>query len=195
MRVLVEGQLVPLAAWPMQLQGSCGVVWMAPLAVTPCAWSRVSEQGGPRLVPVLLTIFDPADDHRAGRAEGKNTSHFQWSPPVSSHREVSKSVFTLSLLISLLAFSLQVIPHKTSSSLPTQPFLQWEHEWKWSNNPHLGYSCGKTTSPSYEFGYNHIFILASYLKHKRKCLFSAQLWYLRLYSSQGVPDKDSVFFH
>lgn len=114
--VPVEGQLVALAAWLMQLQGSCGIVWMAPLAVTSCAWSRVSEQGGPCLVPVLLlAIFGPGDHHRAGRGEGENTSHFQCVTPLSSHRKVSKSVFTLSLAYIFVCISSE--GHPTQNQL------------------------------------------------------------------------------
>lgn len=103
----------------------------------------------------------------------------------------------------LLSCSPLLIPHlrflhEPSHTKPAFPQVtplcsQWEFEWKWSNNPDLGYGCGKTTSSSWEFGYNHIFILASYLKHKRKHLSSAQLWYLCLCSSQRLPDKDWVF--
>lgn len=74
------------------------------------------------LVPVLLlAIFGSADDHRAGRAEGKNTNHFQCVTSLSSHREVSNGVFTLSPAYIFACIS--------SASHPTQnqPFLGQHH--------------------------------------------------------------------
>lgn len=113
MYVLVEGELVALAAWPMQLQGACGIVWMVPLTVTLCVWNRVSEQGGPCLVPVLLfTTFGPGDDHRAGRAEGENTSHFQCVTSSPLSQGMSKGVSTLSPAYIFVCIS--------SASHPTQ---------------------------------------------------------------------------
>lgn len=96
--VLVKGQLVASAAWSMQ--GSCGIVWMAPLAFPPCAWSW--------LVPVLLlAIFGPYDDH-----------DLLWCHPLSPVTGKWVIVFSHSpLLISLLAFPLRAIPHKTSPSV------------------------------------------------------------------------------
>lgn len=113
--------------------------------------------------------FGPGDHHRAGRQRGRIPATPSVSPPLSSHRKVSKSVFTLSPCLYLCLHFLHESSH-TKPALPraTRPCLQWEFEWKWNNNPHLGYSCGKTTSSSEEFGYNHIFILTSYLKHKKK---------------------------
>lgn len=96
MRVLVEGQPVPLAVWSVQLQGSSGAVWMAPLAVTPCAWSRCLSKEDPGLslsspLPSLAQLMTTGLEGQRGRIPATSSGH-----PVSSHREVSKSVFTFS---------------------------------------------------------------------------------------------------
>lgn len=80
------------------------------------------SKGGPWLVPVLLlAIFGSADDHRAGRAMGENTNHFQCVTSLSSHRKVSNGVFTLSPAYIFACIS--------SASHPTQnqPFLGQHH--------------------------------------------------------------------
>lgn len=136
----------------LQLPGPCncrahmGIICMAPLSFTPCAWSKHLSKGEPWLAAVLLPVIsDPTDDHRAGRAEGGMLATSSALPSCSSSKEVNNTAFTIPCLYPGLHYF-----HKPSHTNPSFPqatplCLQWEFEWKWSNYPDLGYSSGKNS--------------------------------------------------